>query len=273
MKNKTALHKVAAYDLRVGNRQVAVRYLVSVAVIVFLCGLLAEECKIEGTSGSFLDLCFSFFGGIEEYNRLDRNSQFRLPVFLMLHQFFMLFLVGSYPKENMEKNGIHVFTECGDRIKWWLGKCTWVAMNISLYYAVTYMFLKVMAVGIAKNTNATGNSEILIQAGGMSGEFLANLFLLPLLASLAMGMIQLMAGIFLKPIWGYVIICFWVVLSAYKTNVWFIGNHIMMLRNRFFSAGKIGLMEGVCVDLFIIVMCLILGSLFMQRYDIISKGE
>lgn len=273
MRNKTSLHKVAAYDFRVGNRQIAVRYLVSVAVILFLCGLLAEECKIEGISGDFWELCFSFFGGVEEYNRLDRNSQFRLPVFLILHQFFMLFLVGSYPKENMEKNGIHVFTECRDRKKWWLSKCIWVAVNISFYYAMTYIFLKLLAVVIVKNTNGIGNSEFIVQAGGMRVELLANLFLLPLLASVAMGMIQLLAGIFLKPIWGYVIICFLVVLSAYKTNIWLIGNHIMLLRNRFFSAGKIGLTEGVCVDLLIIALCLILGSFFIQRYDIISKGE
>lgn len=273
MKNRASLHKVVSYDLRVGNRQIAARYLVSAAIIIFLCGLLVEEGKIEGISGSFWDLCVSFFGGVEEYNRLDRNSQFRLPVFLILHQFFMLFLVGSYPKENMERNGIHVFTECGDRKKWWLSKCIWVAVNISVYYAMTYIFLKLLAVGIEKYATVIRSSELIVQAGGMGVELLANLFLLPLLASIAMGMIQLFIGIFLKPIWGYVIICFLVVLSAYKTNIWFIGNHIMMLRNRFFSAGKIGLTEGVCVDLFIIALCLILGSLFIQRYDIISKGE
>ncbi|MDD3278020.1 MAG: hypothetical protein PHG16_03950 [Lachnospiraceae bacterium] len=274
MKSRVPLRKLIWYDLRVGTKVNIYRYLFATVILVFISELVLLLAHDNHLSLQLWDLFYQIFEGLPEYTK-ERESQFQLPVLLMMFQLFMLFTIGSYPKQDICGYGRNVFLESGSRKRWWGSKCVWLCVNIMVYYVLAIFILAIClwVQGSPVSFKVT-DSMTFQQVGKNTVSFFGNLLLLPLLVSETMGILQLFIGVFLRPIWGYGVSIALLVISAYKVNPLLIGNYFMMARNRYFSLdGKLSMTEGSIVCLILFLGIMILGSWMMGRYDILNKGD
>lgn len=274
MKNKVSLRKLIWYDLRVGTKVNLYRYLFAIVILVFISELVLLLAHDNSLSLQFWDLLYKIFEGLPEYKK-ERASQFQLPVLIMVFQLFMMFIIGSYPKQDICGYGRNVFLESGSRKRWWISKCVWMCVNIIVYY-VAAVFILGICLSIQESIHSfkIADSMIFQQVGKDSVSFLINLLLLPLFTSETIGILQLFIGVFIKPIWGYTFSIALLVISSYKVNPLLIGNYFMMARNRYFSLdGKLGVAEGSIVCMILFIGVVILGSWIIGRYDILNKED
>lgn len=272
MKNSRNLGRIIRYDFKAGGSQLRGRYLTAAVILVFIGGIVLEEQKTQLLSGNFWDLTSQLFQGIAEYKKEERASQFQLPVLLILHQLFLFFTVGNYPKEDMCGYGKQVFIESSSRQRWWIGKVMWVLGHILFYYMATWILLIIAAVYVTGEGIYPSDSELFLMGGNIS-EIIKNLLLLPMGASMAIAIWQLVIGIFIKPVWGYAAAVTCLVVSAYKVTPVLPGNQMMMLRNACLAGGKIKFAEGAGFCAGFILCGIICGMVMIKRCDIIDKGE
>lgn len=274
MKKKRSFRRLLSYEFRIGAKVTVFRYMFICLMLLMLIGSVAYQAHQTGQPLRFWDMYSDMWMGVPIY--VDNQiSQFKLPVLIVFMVTFMLFLVGSYPKQDMQGYGKYEFLYAS-RKRWWVSKCIWVFLNILAYYAVLMLMLAVFTLVQAKSLESlsVSLSATFLSVGKSKTGFLCNVVLLPLLTAEALGMLQTFVGVFLKPIYGYVVIETVIIVSAYKENPFLIGNYMMMLRNRFFVPGpsmefKVGVI--ICIILYVI---LFLGGYVLIRHrDILLRED
>ncbi|RHR21907.1 hypothetical protein DWX43_23125 [Clostridium sp. AF19-22AC] len=274
MKRKQSLCKLLAYEFKIGSKLTIYRYIFTSILLMFIIGLLIYHAHQTGRHLQFWDMYTELWEGVPIYIK-GRTSEFKLPVLIVFTQTLMLFLVGSYPRREMQGYGKYEFLYTSRR-KWWFSKCVWVSSNILLFYVLLMLILAILVLVQEKNIIflSLDSSSIFITADRNRVQMLLNVVLLPFLVSETLGMIQTFIGIFLKPIYGYVISEAIIIVSAYKLNPLLIGNYMMMLRNRFFvPESNIGLREGVITCLGVYIFLFYIGCILIRKADILAKGN
>lgn len=274
MRNRAPLRKLIWYDLRVGTKVTMYRYLLAIIILIFISELALFLIRDNNLPLQFWDLVYNIFEGIPEYTK-ERGTRFQLPTLIMMFQLFMLFVIGSYPRQDICGYGRNVFLQSGSRRRWWVSKCVWQCFNILAYYVAAMLILGTCLL-VQSNVLSfrIADSMIFQQVGKDAVSFLGNLLLLPIIVSETMGVMQLFIGVFIKPVWGYAVSISLLVVSAYKVNPLLIGNYLMMMRNEYFSPdGKLNLAEGCIVCLILVIGIVVLGGWMMGRYDILNKED
>lgn len=273
MKSKCTLPRLVWYDLKVGARQNRYRFLFALLMLVFVSELSILSMRQNMTQVNFWNYCYQAFLGIIEYTK-DRTSQFTLPILVMLFQLILLFLVGSYPKQGMCGYGKAVFFESGSKRIWWMSKYIWMVCNILFYYAAFFLVL-IVCTALEQSEGAIFSlqaSEIFAMTGASAAKFLQNLLLLPLLTSFTMGAIQLLLSVFVKPVWGYAACIVILIVSAYLTSPYLIGNYFMMARNADMAGGPIHLQSGICINVLLCFVVWAAGAVKIKHYDLLSRS-
>lgn len=274
MKKKQSLCKLLTYEFKIGSRLTISRYIFTSIMLMFVIGLLIYQAHQTGQRLQFWDMYTELWEGVPIYIK-GRTSEFKLPVLIVFTQTLMLFLVGSYPRREMQGYGKYEFLYTSRR-KWWLSKCVWVSSNILLFYILLMLILAILVLIQEKSISflSLDSASIFTEAGRNRAQILLNIVLLPFLVSETLGMMQTFIGIYLKPIYGYVISEAIIIVSAYKLNPLLIGNYMMMLRNRFFvQESNIGLREGVITCLAVYILFFYIGCILIRKADILVKGN
>lgn len=274
MKKKQSLCRLLAYEFKIGSKLTIYRYIFTSILLMFVIGLLTYHAYQTGQHLQFWDMYFELWEGVPIYIK-GRTSEFKLPVLIVFTQTLMLFLVGSYPRREMQGYGKYEFLYTSRR-KWWFSKCAWVFSNILLFYVLLMLILVIPVLVQEKSISflSLDSTSIFMASGRNRAQILLNVVFLPFLVSETLGMIQTFISIFLKPIYGYVISEAIIVVSAYKLNPLLIGNYMMMLRNRFFvPEANIGLREGVMTCLSVYILFFYIGCKLIRKADILVKGN
>ncbi|MDD2362654.1 MAG: hypothetical protein PHH84_06840 [Oscillospiraceae bacterium] len=221
---------------------------------------------------SFADIWIYTFRGMEVYTPSE-NSKFVIPGFWLLLQVYFSYLVSFWPYTNISGHGHQVLLRCQSRWKWWIGKCLWVGMSTIGYYligAVTLLLCVWLNGGQADlNVHNDILSAFQIPMDGYTASWLLGIFILPVLASLTLGMIQLVLQFCVGPMITLIIAVAILVSSAFFSNPLLIGNQAMIWRYAFITPHEIDFLPSLIIDAILIIAAFILGGWRFSRYDIL----
>lgn len=273
MKHKKRFERIISYDMKVGIWQVRYRYLLAAAFLLIFILTMIQRAWNNDMSIQFWDILYSMFEGVSPYIP-NRGNQLELPVFLIVFELLMFFIVGSYSKSDILGYGRYVFLAVKSRKIWWLSKCIWVSSNVLLYHLLTWGLLA----GIVLIVNPSEGfklscSYVYKQTGENLVLFLSNLVCLPILTSIMIGLFQMLIGFIMKPVLGYGAVIALLVVSVYYDSVWFPGNYLMMLRNQFMVSEGVELKFGIIFNGVLIVFILMVGISWIRKKDILEGGS
>ena len=219
---------------------------------------------------SFLDAWIYAFKGMAVFNPLS-NQPFNIPALWLLIEIFIAYMVSSYPYTDLDGVGLQVLVRSQKRWHWWFGKCIWNISSIVLFYAIGAISL-LLVVLLKGGGGLTLHPEILdiweMQMQSPAGSWKIMVFLLPLLMSLALSMLQMAAMFFVKPMMSFAAVVAVLVCSAFFNTPFLIGNHAMIMRYALFTPGGIEPLPAIAIDTGLFLAALLVGKLRFDRYDI-----
>lgn len=263
------------YDLFTGVSRNKYRYILAGLILEGVCFFFIYHRLIENESLNLWDILWNLFSGTLPYVK-SRNSEFKLPVLIIMVQSLLLIITGNYIQQELNGMGQIVILLSTSCKKWWAGKMLWLVEQVLLYYS---LLLLLLSINILCLTNDLGKLEILNSYVYSTDEknialFLINLLVIPIATSIVLLMIQNVIGIYMGSMWGSVSFILSIIVASYKMHPFLIGNNFMMLRNSYFeNTGIINCKLSYTVLLIIGCITYIIGYLLIEKKDFLNTEK
>lgn len=204
-----------------------------------------------------------------------------IPAIWLFFQVGCLLFTLNHPVNDLEQSGTQILLRSGSRLKWWLCKCVWNVLCVLLYNAAAWammaVFCAVLRLPLTLEVRAEFAFDLLPSADiedlsvvYSTQEMLFQLVLVPLLAMLAMNLLQMFNTFFLSQILGFVVSITLLIVSLFQCAPWAIGNFGMMQRNSTFFAEGLDFGTAPPILLGVCLCAVVAGCVLLRKKDILS---
>lgn len=269
------LFKLIKYDLKNGIIQKL--YLYAVTLIMAFAITLAFRMLTEVYNPTITNLLFYLFGGKEPINK-ELDNAFIFPIVWLIIYIFGAYVTLEYPFDNMVGHGLSVIVRIKKRSFWWLSKCIYTISGTLLYFAMWY--LGTVMVSLISGVEISSSYSEEVNAKYIGIEFIKQLsdsdvimttLILPVLTGIAFNMLMLCMELFLDRLYCFWIIVFYIFAATYFKAPFLIGNFAMMKKSIFAIEDGYPLMMEIIMETVVIVACIAIGLIRIEKYDILSK--
>ena len=269
------------HDIIHGIFQKWPKFLIPAAIALLASvSFLWELSFAEGVTSTptWMDHLCNLFSGMKEYNPNSGNP-FEVPVLYLAIHVFVAFIIGNYPVNDLYDYAPQVLIRTRNRARWWFEKCIWNVASVLLFYLILLGVTFVVNLIAGGVVSLTASADILTEFFGATeqtvnnGELALAAFLLPVLTSIALSLVQMVLMLCVKPVYSYLSIIVLLVSSAYFMTPFLPGNYAMLWRNAVWCEGGISTALAIVVTITIAVVVVVVGYFIFQKKDILDKSE
>lgn len=241
--------------------------------------------KLEGFQPSVTpmtslgDYWFYAYGGMKEYIPSPYNP-FQFPAIWVILFLTLSFTLLTYPMKDLQNMGAQILIRSSSRSQWWLSKYLWVLCGTLLYHTIFLCTLIILCAVFHIPLTANINADLLkllfsldIDTELFTRTFIPlSVFILPLLFSAAINVLQMTLSLFVKPIFSFLAIAILMLSSAYLFSPWMPGNYAMPLRYEWILVNGISHEPGIIFSVTLLLLSLLSGLYRFRKYDILNNN-
>ena len=271
--------KLLKHDLRCGLFRS--RYFITPILFILpciVCRIQLFEMGLTGTIGDYLLFVFEGKSIIMESDNIDTY----IPVLWLLIISGCLLINLDYLLDDMTHYGLQIMVRSKTRVRWFVSKCIWNAISVLMYYLVGILTIVAFAVISGseieiKNTPVFTNiiyNEILIQP--ISLTMLDVVFITivaPCVTVAAISMIEMALCTIAPPVVSFILCICQIFIAFYVQSPYGLGNGAMSIRSSIISESGISTYKAVLFAVFTLILAAFLGTLRMQKADILGSNE
>ncbi|MBQ9673115.1 MAG: hypothetical protein IJV39_00625 [Ruminococcus sp.] len=270
--------KLLYFDLKHGVFKSYYKYL----FFLLLVSLAFWECHStlsanDLNNAKFSDYLLYIYGGAKEYIPTP-GVAFKLPYLWLLNHVLILFFVLNYMHKDLEGVGQQIIFRARSRNLWWISKCFCQFLSILFYYLLSWLEILCLCL-ISGVTISFENSTFMVDVMDFGEKLLpvTNLCLIaettiyPLLFTLCLGFVQMCLSLFIKPIFSYIVSVAVCISSAYRINIFLIGNFSMALRSNTVISNGVNDLFGIFILLVLGSVSIIIGKIKFGKYNILNR--
>ena len=249
------------------------RYLLA-AVLMLIPGILEILQAFRGYEGQFFELpsygnfLVKWLQGMPLVTG-SNERQLKIPIeWFVLHGGYLMTIVG-YCTQSLTQSSSYELLCSGKRARWWSAKCRWLVKNTILYYGMFYLLLLAFS-AVTGDVSLNASSEIWM--GGLTYEKdmerMIMTFVLPVLASMCIGMMELLLELVFSPAIALFLCSGYLLAGIFSNHALFVGNLTMLYRNEFYIGEKgIGTGAGMIAIMGGMILFYLLGREKMKRWE------
>jgi len=250
-----------------------------------LSGLFVLACleftyklkAFELTSYSYGDYLLYLFGGMKEYIP-NPSEPFQIPYLWLLNHILILFFTLHYMHDDLTGFGQNMIYRSGSRMFWWLSKCIWNLVAVSLFYLAAWIVILIFSTvnGAAFSLEISSFMPQIMNFGGNQipmdhWDLAAEITVLPLLTTMALSMLQMVLCLIVKPLFSYILSAVIFISSAYYLSPFLPGNYAMALRSSKAVTNGVEGTVGMVYMAFLIVASMLIGLCIVQKCDVLGR--
>lgn len=212
---------------------------------------------------------FNIYKGCEYITNLanqNLNSGFQFPIFWLLINAYILYVVGDYISNDMKKNGKYVLIRVGKIQYIYISKVIWASIAIIIYYSSLLVITCILA-----NLNYSGIYKIMSEHYNKIGsiELIAQVFIVFSLTSIAVSVIFTAVSFKIKSLYAFLVSIVLYAASVFVESKAFIGQHSIILRHTPFEyAHNFTMLDSVLFTGITFICFFIIGYKIIIKTDI-----
>ena len=207
------------------------------------------------------------------------GEQFRFPIQWIILLGGMLYTSLNYPRQDIGTYGQQMLIRMDSRMTWWLSKWTWLFLNsliLFLTYIVTIILFSIckgVPFALASSPDMTDLlyinywDYISISLSGNKVKLIS--IMLPFLVLFSLSTLQLLFTLIISPMFSFFLILSVLIVSAFATSPFLIGNYAMSQRSTFMIKNGVNPCEGIWILVIAILIIFIVGAVMFKRTDIL----
>lgn len=257
------------YEFKNGLYENKIKIIIGFSILVFISYVVITDCLLlNGDSFQVGDGWLYLFSGSMEY-KYSADGKFELPIIWFLFHAYLYYMLCGYPVNTLKKAGTKSMLFAGTRTKWVISKIVWTLTNVIMFYFVQFLCLVIGA----SIYNQIAQIDISFT---MTTQILKNqviMFLLPLVADIAIALMQMANSFFFSPFIAYIFTLAYLIFSVYIKSEFLLGNYSMLLRTTYLDKNGLSIGSGFIAG--VILSIGFLGTLifYMCKKDIIGEGR
>lgn len=276
------ISKIIKHDLTIGMKQntpkyILIAFFISLFCMMFFNGVTTFQLTEQIVSkGSMMDCTIYIFKGMNVYIP-SVESPFQIPIIWLLIQVMIAFFIVNYPTQDLHSYGLQILARTKNRFLWWSSKCIWNIFTVVSIYLTCFTCILLLTLFFGK-LSLTPNAEISLLINEFElynlklSQLFVAVFVLPILTSIAISLLQMTISFILTPVYSYMIIVCIMVASAYFCSPIFIGNFSMILRNQLIYSEGSNNLTAIVMNIVVIIISITVGHLYFSRYDILKMS-
>lgn len=271
--------KLLKVDIKQSFSPMLLRYLFfSVFMTVAFLGCRSFLQSFEIDNPGIQTILLYIYGGTKEYIPTF-GEPFKLPYIWLINHLLILYVTLHYMKDDLIGFGMQVLYRSQSRMLWWLSKCLWQFIVVTIFYLIAWIILALLY-GIFYSENFMSVIADAITDYIEFGESLklepdlhlfAEVTLLPWLFTLSMALMQMCLSLFIKPVFSYLISVVMCIDSSFQLKCFWIGNYSMAVRNEKVITNGLQTKTGIVIYFTLIVFTVFVGLIRFRKYNIIDK--
>lgn len=223
---------------------------------------------------SALDQFVYFCGGSKPF--LLPGETFSLPMGWMLTQLLLLLAVGFYPSRELKHLASNTLPRIGSMRSWWLSKCFSIGIFVSIFYiwcSIIFIISSLIYGGGLLSFHPmlafpTIDNPILVN-GEIGSLNLVLSFLLPLIGSLSLCLIQASLSLAIRSELTLAMLLTYIIVSIFTPTIFLIGDLGMLARTDTIIIGCYPIIQAISIFILSITFFVIVSSIYLARYDCI----
>ena len=228
--------------------------------------------------GSFADYLMYLYGGMDKYVP-ELGDPFAFPVRWSVVVLALPFLTLNYPYKDMQEFGRQILIRTKSRTAWWLSKCGWNMLSVLVYHGILFCVTLLFCIAVSGSLSGEINKSLQYVAFQVDVPPVLSdhtpwplvMLVLPTFVSLGINLLQMTMTLFLKPIFSFFVVAFWMISSAYLTSPYLIGNYAMTMRFDVVIKGGVTMAVGFLASIVLIIISVSVGMVRFHQYDILNE--
>lgn len=235
-----------------------------------------EQGMIQSTV-DYGDYWFYMYGGMCEYIPSPVNP-FQFPAVWILVFLVLPFVLLNYPFRDMYGVGQQILVRSGRRSLWWLSKCCWNFCGTVLYHLIIQAAGLVLSLVFEVEISNRIHMDFINLVFNIRYQEVWNpsslpvaAFLLPMLVSAAINMLQMTLSLFIRPMFGFFAVAVLLLASAYLLSPLLIGNYAMAFRYDWMLKVGVSMGAGMRIAAILLFLAVLSGLVRFRLYDILES--
>ena len=96
---------------------------------------------------------------------------------------------------------------------------------------------------------------------------IVGLVMLPIVAIIAISYIQLLLSVYVNPVIAYACTIIGLMISAYDSKFWLLGNSLMAVRLSLFTANGVKIENALVFCIVVCITVIVIGLILVKKYD------
>ena len=233
-----------------------------------------EYLNIQPTIGDFM---ITIFAGCRENAAQEMGMSFQVPFLWMAYICWMLLLTLRYPLEELAGIGKQLLILSRKRSYWFFSKCIWVCAYTIVSFVAMCLGITVMGLLCGASLSFDVNEYLATEVSFISPYLkpapwnIASLIASNLVTLIALGIVQFVVSLFLKPLYSYLLIVGYALACTYVSSPLLVGNYMMGARSSSITSEGYAPPVGIIISVWLAVVAAIIGWLRFSNYDILGK--
>lgn len=171
------------------------------------------------------------------------------------------------------QNGRNLFVKLKDRDSWWKSKCLWCICNVLLYYVIYILTTCVTAFFFGAKWKVAVSDFVTDFFGNQIGnmqiqKLLFVSLIVPCIITIALSLVQILAGFLITPVVSFACVCGLYVVSAYYTEWPLVGNYTMWIRTKWITPDGVHPISGFILAFVLIICAWNAGEYYFSKKDL-----
>lgn len=223
---------------------------------------------------NLLDYMIEFFKGQKVYNSYNRNNPFEISPIWLFRQMYVGYITQRFISFQLNNNLHNTITHSQNKSIWLNSKYIWCVLNTLFIYLIYYLTIIIVCI-CYKNSlcfdlqidlnKIMSDIDISLLT---SSNVLYGIFLSPIMASIAVTIMQVSITVFYNSIYSYIFLSIVCVSSTYYCHELLIGNSWMFQRNNFIISDGFNPITLILINILLIIVSIVYGNIHFVKKDI-----
>ncbi len=227
--------------------------------------------KEIGNISFFENLTYVFYGCKPFVNLAEAGEVFSMPIIWMVIQFYLAYIIGGYPLNDMKQYGINLLVRTKSRTKWWFGKVIWGVLITTVTYMAGYLVVLLVTlltggsiVGMRPEAAILYNDDFSMFN---NAQMALIVFVFPLITAISVSILQMALMFLFNEVIAYAMVVFLCVAGVFYESPFLLSSNSMAARSMNMILNNSYAMV-IAGSLILIIVSIIIGAFTIRKKNI-----